>query len=72
MDLSLFDLPMRQFKPSQLAQCLHLMGQPGGRECAEQLERNMVQNANWMIERNSEALTWLLDHKYRGVGALFD
>lgn len=71
MDLSLFDLPMRQFRPSQLAHCLHVMGQKGGREAADGMDRMMVQNVSWMIERNSDSLNWLLSNKYCGVNALF-
>jgi hypothetical protein len=69
MDLSLYDLPMRQFRPSHLAQLLHLMGKPGSLESAdaEKQDRLMVQHVMWMIERNSDALKYLVEQKYRGI-----
>jgi hypothetical protein len=39
----------------------------------DEVDRPMVQNIKWMIERNKDALGWLLDHKYRHFnGQLFD
>jgi hypothetical protein len=68
MDLSLFDLTMRQFKPSKLAQCLCEMGEVKKGEKSEETDRLMVQNVKWMVERNKEAMDWLLDHNYRHLG----
>lgn len=48
MDLSLFDLTMRQFKPSNLAKCLFEIGSKEETKVNEG-ERAMVQNIKWMI-----------------------
>lgn len=37
----------------------------------EKEERQMVQNAVWMMERNSEALQYLVQHRYHGVEPIF-
>ena len=39
----------------------------------EELDRQMVQNVNWMLERNKDALSWLLTNKYRHLSdQIFD
>ena len=38
----------------------------------EKEERQMVQNALWMMERNSEALQYLAHHRYQGVEPIFN
>lgn len=74
MDLTLFDLPMRQFKPSQLAKLLQVMSKKGPLDSveAEKQDRQMAQQVTWMIERNGEALKYLIDHKYHGVDTKFN
>ena len=48
MDLYLFDLTMRQFKPSSLANCIFEIGQKEETQASEG-ERAMLQNVKWMI-----------------------
>lgn len=63
MDLSLFDLGMRQFKPSELSSCLYAISKNRKGE----VDRKMVMNVEWMLERNKDSFNWLLDHNYRDL-----
>lgn len=57
MDLSLFDLNMRQFKPSELSACLYQMSLNPSQEYPH---KEMAQNVKWMFDRNRDTLTWLI------------
>jgi hypothetical protein len=65
MDLSLFDMKMRQFRSPELVRCLRWMGQRGNdHKIAEESLKPMVQNVLWMMERNSDSLNYLLTQRY--------
>lgn len=60
-DLSLFDLNIRQLRPSEIAAgIVGTVRKEGGNE-------GIVLSLKWMVERNPESLHWLCDQKYRGL-----
>ena len=60
-DLSLFDLHMRQFPAFELANILQVLGE--GRQWRNDDEK-LVLACKWMVERNSEAMSWLIERFY--------
>jgi hypothetical protein len=65
-DLSLFDLSVRQLRPSEVAEAVigAVRKEPGGDE-------KIMLAVKWMIERNPESLHWLCEQKYIGLGPSF-
>ena len=74
MDLSLFDMKMRQFRGNDFVKCLRWMGKKGNdHRVVDETMKPIIQNILWMIERNSESLGYLLQHRYPNLSrACFD
>jgi hypothetical protein len=74
MDLSLFDMKMRQFRGNDFVKCLRWMGKKGNdHRVVDETMKPIIQNILWMIERNSDSLGYLLQHRYPNLSrACFD
>jgi hypothetical protein len=74
MDLSLFDVKMRQFRGNDLVKCIRWMGQKGNdHRGVDEKMKPIIQNILWMIERNSDSLSYLLQQRYPNLSrACFD